>query len=86
MSAFMVFISVVRDFNISITSAMVGSPMAAGCGAEAVEDCGDDGGLGWWSAAVAGRVERVGEDRRDRDTRLSWTPSPRRAGPRLRNS
>jgi hypothetical protein len=41
---------VVRDFNISITSAMVGSPMAAGCGAEAVEDCGDGGGLGWWSA------------------------------------
>ncbi|KAF0935052.1 hypothetical protein E2562_029640 [Oryza meyeriana var. granulata] len=46
MSAFMVVISVVMDFNISITSAMVGSLMAAGCGAEAVEDCGDGGGLG----------------------------------------
>jgi hypothetical protein len=41
---------------------MVGSPMAAGCGMGAVEDCGDGGGLGWWSAAAAGRVERVGED------------------------
>jgi hypothetical protein len=86
MSAFMVFISVVMDFNISITSTMVGSPMAASCGVEAVEDCGDDGGLGWWAAAMAGRVERVGEDRRDRDTRLSRAPSPRRAGPRLRSS
>jgi hypothetical protein len=86
MSAFMVFISVVMDFNISITSVMVGSPMAAGCDAEAVEDCGDGGGLGWWSAAVAGRVERAGEDRRDRDTRLSRAPSPRRAGLRLRSS
>jgi hypothetical protein len=59
--------------------------MAADCGAEAVEDCGDGGGLGWWSAAVAGWVERVGEDRRDHDTRLSRAPSPRRAGPRLRS-
>jgi hypothetical protein len=60
--------------------------MAAGCGAEAVEDCGDGGGLGWRSVAVAGRVERVGEDRRDRDTRLSRAPSPRRVGPWLRSS
>jgi hypothetical protein len=59
--------------------------MAAGCGVDAMEDCGDGGGLDWQSAAVAGRVERVGEDRRDRDTRLSRAPSPRRAGPRLRS-
>jgi hypothetical protein len=53
------------DFNISITSTMVGSLMAAGCGAKAVEDCGDGGGLGWWAVAVEEWVERVVEDRRD---------------------
>ncbi|CAD6231299.1 unnamed protein product [Miscanthus lutarioriparius] len=52
MSAFMVVISVVMDFNISIKSAMVGWLMAAGCGAEAVEDCGDGGGLGCESPLV----------------------------------
>jgi hypothetical protein len=60
--------------------------MAADCGAGAVEDCGVGGGLGWWSAPAAGRVERVGEDRRDRDTRLSRASGPRVAGPRLRSS
>jgi hypothetical protein len=77
MSAFMVFISVVMDFNISITSAMVGSLMAAG---------GDGGGLWWWTATVEEWVERVGEDRRDHDTRLSKASSPRLAGLRLRSS
>jgi hypothetical protein len=60
--------------------------MAAGCGAGTVEDCGVGGGLGWWSAAAAGRVERVGEDRLDRDTRLSRASDPRVAGPRLHSS
>jgi hypothetical protein len=26
--------------------------MSAGCGAKALEDCGDGGGLGWWAEAV----------------------------------
>jgi hypothetical protein len=86
MLAFMVFISVVMDLNISITSAMVGSLMTAGCGAKAEEDCGDGGGLGWWAAAVEEWVEGVGEDRCDRDTRLSRVLSPQLAGPRLRSS
>jgi len=36
--------------------------MVAGLGAEAVEDGGDGGGLGFGAAAVEGWVERVGED------------------------
>jgi hypothetical protein len=51
-----------------------------------MEDHDDGGGLGWWAAAVEEWVERVGEDRRDRDTRLSRASSPRLAGPRLRSS
>jgi hypothetical protein len=52
MSAFMVYISVVMDLSISITSFIVGSTMAGGCGAGAVDDCGDGGGLGLGVAAV----------------------------------
>jgi len=37
-------------------------------------------------AATAGEMEREGEDRRDRDTRLSRAFTPRVAGPRLRSS
>jgi hypothetical protein len=46
MSAFMVDISVWKDFNISTTSAMVGSAMSDELGAAEVEDGGDGGGLG----------------------------------------
>ena len=52
MSAFMVDISVVMDLSISIMSFIVGSAMAGGCGAEAVEDCGDGGWLILGAAAV----------------------------------
>ena len=38
------------------------------------------------AAAGVGEVERDGEDRRDRDTRLSRASSPRVAGPWLRRS
>jgi hypothetical protein len=69
MSDFRVDISVRMDLSISMTSARVGSAMAAGMvvGAE-----GDGGGLGF--AAVAAGVGDDGaaaEDRLDRDTRLS---------------
>ncbi|KAJ1264687.1 hypothetical protein BS78_08G019500 [Paspalum vaginatum] len=85
-SALMDVSSVVRDFSVSITSAMVGSLMAAECGGEVEEDCGDGEELGLWAAAVEDWVERVGDDRRDRDTRLSRAAMPRVAGPRLRSS
>ena len=85
-SDFKVFISALMDFSMSMTSASVGSDMVAGLGAEAVGDGGDGGGLGFGAAAVEGWVERVGEDRRDRDTRLSRASNPWRAGPRLRSS
>ena len=49
----------------------------------AVGGC-DGGGLEWVAAAVDDWVERVGEDRRDRDTRLSSASAPNSAGPRLR--
>jgi len=55
------------------------SPMAAEHDA-AENDIGDGG------AAAGGEVEREGEDRRDRDTRLSRAFTPRVAGPRLRSS
>ena len=45
------------------------------------EDDGDGGG-----AAGGGEGCGEGEDRLDRDTRLSRTSDPRVAGPRLRNS
>ena len=41
---------------------------------------------GWGVAAGGGEVEWEGEDRRDRDTRLSRTSGPRVAGPQLRSS
>jgi hypothetical protein len=76
-SDFMVVSSKVRVFNISITSAMVGSLMVAGCGADAL----DEGLLGWWATAVVDWAERVGEGRRERerlesDTRLSRPANP----------
>jgi len=79
MSDFIVDSSEVRAFSISITSAIVGSLMVAGCGADAEDDGGDGGLLGWWAAAVVDWVERVGEDRRERleaDTRLSRAANP----------
>jgi hypothetical protein len=60
--------------------------MVAGCRAESVEDWGEGGGLVWVAAAVDEGLERVGEDRRDRDTKLSRASSPWVAGPRLRSS
>ena len=40
---------------------------------------------GGGGAAAGGEVELEGEDRRNRDTRLSRAPGPRIAGPRLRS-
>ena len=51
-----------------------------------MEADGDGGGLGFGAAAVEGWVERVGEDRHDRDTRLSRSSNPRLAAPRLWSS
>ena len=59
---------------------MVGSAMARGWAVEG----GDGGGLEWVAAAVDDWVDRVGEDRRDRDTRLSSASAPNNVGPRLR--
>jgi hypothetical protein len=56
---------------------------------DAVEDGGEQDGLGGGASAevaAAGEVDRDGEDRRDRDTRLSRALNPRLAGPRLRSS
>ena len=63
------------------------SPMAAEHDA-AEDDVGDGGAAagGGGVAAAGGEVDREGEDRRDRDTRLSRASNPRIAGPRLRNS
>ena len=69
-----------------MTLARVGSDMVVGLVVEAAEADGDGGGLGFGAAAVEGWVERVGEDRRDRDTRLSRSSKPRLAAPRLRSS
>ena len=82
----MVDILVVMALSISITFCMDGSAMVAGCRAELVEDWGEGGELVWVAAAVDEGLERVGEDRRDRDTRLSRASSPWVAGPRLRSS
>jgi hypothetical protein len=54
---------------------MVGSAMVMEWSVEAVGVEGDGGGQ-----------ERVGEDRRDADTRLSSASTPNVAGPRLRSS
>ena len=78
---FKVVSSVFMAFSMFMTSARVGSDMVAGLGAEAVGDGGEVA-----SAAVVGGLERVGEDRRDRDTRLSRAVTPKIAGPRLRSS
>jgi len=67
--------SVWNDFIISMRSLMVGSAMVVEWPVEAVDTEGDGGGL-----------ERVEEDRRDTDTRLSSASAPNDAGPRLRNS
>ena len=81
MSDFKVVISAVRDFSCAMISAREGSAMVLRLVAEAV-----DGGLAMAAAAVEERLERVGEDRRDRDTRLSRAVVPKAAGPRLRSS
>jgi hypothetical protein len=50
------------------------------------DDVGDGGAAVGSGSAGGGKVEREGEDRLDRDTRLSSVSAPRVAGPRLRNS
>jgi len=85
-SDFKVVSSVVRDLSWPMISAREGSAMVTGSEVEAVEDGGDDGGRPTAAAAVEERLERVGEDRRDRDTRLSRAATPKVAGPRLRSS
>jgi hypothetical protein len=52
-----------------------------GAGAAEIGDGGE-----WAAAAVEDCEERVGEDRRDLDTRLSSASTPNVAGPRLRKS
>ena len=59
----------------------------------AVEEEGDNGGLWETAAAADGRAaaverweERVGEERRDLDTRLSRAETLKVVGPRLRSS
>jgi hypothetical protein len=81
MSDFKVVISAVRDFSCAMISAREGSAMVLLLVFEAV-----DGGLAMAAAVVEERLERVGEDRRDRDTRLSRAVVPKAAGPRLRSS
>ena len=80
MSACMVAISAERVFRAARTSARVGSAMV-GAGAAEIGDGGE-----WAAAAVEDCEERVGEDRRDLDTRLSSASTPNVAGPRLRKS
>ena len=75
MSAFTEDNSVWNDFIISMRSLMVGSAMVVEWPVEGVDVEGGGGGL-----------ERVGEDLRDTDTRLSSASTPNVAGPRLRNS
>jgi len=69
MSDFRDVTSLLRDFSSASMSARVGSAMAA------VDLCGD-GDSGGWLAAVDEWSERVGKDRRDRDTRLSRALNP----------
>jgi hypothetical protein len=66
MSAFMVDISMV-DLSISITSFIVGSAMAGGCGVEVVEDCGDGGWLALGATDVEEYSKWTEQDRRDVD-------------------
>jgi len=68
-----------RDSTVVLRSS-TWSPMAAAQDA-ANEDDGDGG-----VAAGGGEGCGGGEDRLDRDTRLSRTSGPRVAGPRLRSS
>ena len=67
-----------RDSTVVLRSS-TWSPMAAAQDA-ADEDDGDGG------VAAGGGEGWGGEDRLDRDTRLSRTSEPRVAGPRLRSS
>ena len=69
--------ALVRDSMVALRSAA--SPMSAAH--DATDDDADDGG-----AAAGDEVDRDGEDRRERDTRLSRASEPRVAGPRLRSS
>jgi hypothetical protein len=64
-----------NDFISSMRSLMVGSAMVMEWPVEELDVEGDGGGL-----------ERVEEDLRDADTRLSSASTPNVAGPRLRNS
>jgi hypothetical protein len=50
------------------------------------DDVGDGGAAAGRDSAGGGKVEHEGEDRLDRDTRLSSVLAPRVAGPRLHNS
>ena len=75
MVAFTAANSVWKDCISSMRSLMVGSAMVMEWSVEVVGVEGDGGGQ-----------ERVGEDRRDADTRLSSASTPNVAGPRLRSS
>ena len=59
-------------------------------GHDAADDEADDGGAaavgGGGMVAAGGEVDQEGEDRWDRDTRLSRALNPRVAGPRLHSS
>ena len=85
-SDFKVVSSAVRDFSWSMISTRVGSVMVLRPEVEVVEDGGDDGGLATAAAAVEEWLERVGEDRRDLNSRLSRAVMPKVARPRLRSS
>jgi hypothetical protein len=67
----MVAMSSVRALMAAMRSAAEGSAMIGARETDAAEE-GDGGAAeSSWAAAEEEREERVGEDRRDRDTRLS---------------
>lgn len=79
------FMAVVRASTEVLRS--LGSPMPGG--QDAPEDESEDGGAaagGGEDVAGGGETARRGEDRLERDTRLSRASGPRVAGPRLRSS
>jgi hypothetical protein len=75
--------SVLRAVVRASTEALrsLASPMSTAH--DATEDAENDDGA---AAADGGGVDREGEDRRDRDTKLSRVWNPLTVGPRLRSS
>jgi hypothetical protein len=65
--------------RVAMEALMSSSPMA-GCATEEADGGEEDVVVG------GGETEREGEDRRDRDTKLSRASAFRVAGPRLRSS